>query len=49
MFSLETVSVVIVGYLLGSIPFGVIVAKRMGVDIYSVAVVILGQPMSCAQ
>ena len=36
MFSLETVSVVIVGYLLGSIPFGVIVAKRMGVDIYSV-------------
>lgn len=36
MFSLETVSVVIVGYLLGSIPFGVLVAKRMGVDIYSV-------------
>jgi glycerol-3-phosphate acyltransferase PlsY len=36
MFSLETVSVVIVGYLLGSIPFGVIVAKRMGVDIFSV-------------
>ena len=25
-----------VGYLLGSIPFGVLVAKRMGVDIYSV-------------
>jgi glycerol-3-phosphate acyltransferase PlsY len=36
MFSLETVSVVIVGYLLGSIPFGVLVAKKMGVDIYSV-------------
>jgi glycerol-3-phosphate acyltransferase PlsY len=36
VFSLETVSVVIVGYLLGSIPFGVLVAKRMGVDIYSV-------------
>ena len=36
MFSLETVSVVMVGYLLGSIPFGVLVAKRMGVDIYSV-------------
>ncbi|OUU28995.1 MAG: acyl-phosphate glycerol 3-phosphate acyltransferase [Verrucomicrobia bacterium TMED44] len=36
MFSLETVSVIIVGYLLGSIPFGVLVAKKMGVDIYSV-------------
>lgn len=36
MLPLETVSVVIVGYLLGSIPFGVIVAKRMGVDIFSV-------------
>ena len=36
MFSLETVSVVIVGYLLGSVPVGVLVAKRMGVDIYSV-------------
>ena len=36
MFSLETVSVVMVGYLLGSIPFGVLVSKRMGVDIYSV-------------
>ncbi|MEC7801233.1 MAG: glycerol-3-phosphate 1-O-acyltransferase PlsY [Verrucomicrobiota bacterium] len=36
MFSLETVSVVMVGYLLGSIPFGVLVARRMGVDIYSV-------------
>ena len=36
MFSLETVSVVIVGYLLGSIPFGVLVSKRMGVDIYRV-------------
>jgi len=36
LFSLETVSVVMVGYLLGSIPFGVLVAKRMGVDIYSV-------------
>ena len=36
MFSLETVSVVMVGYLLGSIPFGVLVAKKMGVDIYSV-------------
>ena len=36
MLSLETVSVVIIGYLLGSIPFGVLVAKKMGVDIYSV-------------
>ncbi len=36
MFSLETVSVLIVGYLLGSIPFGVLVAKKMGVDIFSV-------------
>ena len=36
MLSLETVSVVIIGYLLGSIPCGVLVAKKMGVDIYSV-------------
>lgn len=36
MFSLETVSVVIVGYLFGSIPFGVIVAKKMGVNIFKV-------------
>ena len=36
MFSLETVSVVIIGYLFGSIPFGVIVAKKMGVNIFKV-------------
>ena len=36
MLSVETVGVAITGYLLGSIPFGVIVAKRNGVDIFSV-------------
>ncbi|MDC3335340.1 glycerol-3-phosphate 1-O-acyltransferase PlsY, partial [Opitutales bacterium] len=36
MLSVETVGVALVGYLLGSIPFGVIVAKRYGVDIFSV-------------
>ena len=36
MLSFETVGVAIIGYLLGSIPFGVIVAKRNGVDIFSV-------------
>jgi len=36
MLSVETVGVAIIGYLLGSIPFGVIVAKRNGVDIFSV-------------
>ena len=36
MFSLETVSVVIIGYLFGSSPFGVIVAKKMGVNIFKV-------------
>lgn len=34
--SVESIAVALVGYLLGSIPFGVIVAKRSGVDIYSV-------------
>lgn len=36
MLSVETVGVALVGYLLGSIPFGVIVAKRYGFDIFSV-------------
>ena len=36
MLSVETIGVALIGYLLGSIPFGVIVAKRFGVDIYSV-------------
>ena len=36
MLSVETIGVALVGYLLGSIPFGVLVAKRYGVDIYSV-------------
>ena len=36
MMSLEAIAVAIIGYLLGSIPFGVVVAKRAGVDIYSV-------------
>ena len=36
MLSVETVGVALVGYLLGSIPVGVIVAKRYGVDIFSV-------------
>jgi len=36
MLSVETIAVLLVGYLLGSIPFAVIVAKRAGVDIFSV-------------
>ena len=36
MIPLETIGVALIGYLLGSIPFGVLVAKRFGVDIYSV-------------
>ena len=36
MLSVETIGVALIGYLLGSIPFGVLVAKRFGVDIYSV-------------
>ena len=36
MLSVETVGVALVGYILGSIPFGVLVAKRYGVDIFSV-------------
>ena len=36
MLSVETVGVAIVGYLLGSIPFGVIIAKKYGVDIFAV-------------
>jgi len=36
MLSIETIAVILVGYLLGSIPFAVIVAKRAGVDIFSV-------------
>ena len=32
--SVEAIAVTIVGYLLGSIPFGVLVAKKYGVDIY---------------
>ena len=36
MLSVETIAVLLIGYLLGSIPFAVIVAKRAGVDIFSV-------------
>ena len=36
MIPVETIGVALIGYLLGSIPFGVLVAKRFGVDIYSV-------------
>jgi glycerol-3-phosphate acyltransferase PlsY len=36
MLSVETIGVALIGYLLGSIPFGVLVSKRLGVDIYSV-------------
>ena len=36
MLAVETIGVALIGYLLGSIPFGVLVAKRFGVDIYSV-------------
>ena len=34
--SVEAIAVTIIGYLLGSIPFGVLVAKKYGVDIYQV-------------
>lgn len=34
--SVEAIAVTIIGYLLGSIPFGVLVAKKYGVDIYEV-------------
>ncbi|MFP6901266.1 MAG: glycerol-3-phosphate 1-O-acyltransferase PlsY, partial [Opitutales bacterium] len=36
MFPLEVIAVLLVGYLLGSIPFAVILAKQRGVDVYSV-------------
>ena len=36
MLSVEAIAVLLIGYLLGSIPFAVIVAKRSGVDIFSV-------------
>ena len=36
MLSVETVGVGLVGYLLGSIPFGVLIAKKYGIDIFSV-------------
>ena len=36
MLSVEIIGVALIGYLLGSIPFGVLVARRFGVDIYSV-------------
>ena len=36
MLSVETVGVALVGYVLGSVPFGVIVAKKYGVDIFAV-------------
>lgn len=36
MLSVETIAVLLVGYLLGSIPFAVIIAKKRGVDVYSV-------------
>ena len=34
--SVEAIAITIIGYLLGSIPFGVLVAKKYGVDIYQV-------------
>ena len=34
--SVEAIAVTILGYLLGSIPFGVLIAKKYGVDIYQV-------------
>jgi glycerol-3-phosphate acyltransferase PlsY len=36
MLSIETIAVLIIGYLIGSIPWAVIVARRAGVDIFSV-------------
>ncbi len=36
MFELEVIAVLLVGYLLGSLPFAVILAKRRGVDLYAV-------------
>ena len=36
MLSVETIGVALIGYILGSIPFGVLIAKRSGVDIFSV-------------
>ena len=36
MFQLEVIAVLLVGYLLGSIPVAVILAKRGGVDVYAV-------------
>ena len=35
MIPVETIAVSLIGYLLGSIPFGLLVAKKYGVDIYS--------------
>ncbi len=36
MFQLDVIAVSLVGYLLGSIPFAVIFAKRRGVDVFAV-------------
>ena len=36
MLSIETIAVLIIGYLIGSIPWAVIIAKRSGVDIFTV-------------
>jgi glycerol-3-phosphate acyltransferase PlsY len=36
MLSIETIAVLIIGYLIGSIPWAVIIARRAGVDIFSV-------------
>jgi glycerol-3-phosphate acyltransferase PlsY len=36
MLSLEVIAILLVGYLLGSIPFAVIFAKQRGIDVYSV-------------
>ncbi len=36
MLSVETIGVALVGYFLGSVPFGVIIAKKYGVDIFKV-------------
>ena len=32
----EAIAVTLIGYLLGSIPFGVLVARKYGIDIYKV-------------
>lgn len=36
MLSVETISILLIGYVIGSIPWAVIVSKRVGVNIFSV-------------